>query len=147
MDRIPTATDPTKINLPQADLLRRLAEAPKPTSLALNEVPTILALHRRGLVVPVVGGWLASQLGLDVLAGGVVHTDHEPQAGGQSAPRLLVFLNGRQVGEVRYVPGYYPPMGQGRKNQDGWIGIDRNGRQLDFPRKAAAVAWVAGGAR
>ncbi len=161
MDSRPTATDPTKLTLAQADLLRFVAEAGVlgvdrngwRLSAAFN---SLQALERRGLVTLKTEPtgydqpkwkqtWLVTGLGLDVLKGGLVHTDHERQADGST--RLLVFLNGQQVGEVRHVPGYYPPMGQGRKHHDGWIGIDRAGRRLDFPKRDMAVAWVAGGAR
>lgn len=149
MDRIPTATDPTKMNLAQADLLRRLVEA-GPAGLPRDRVPftSLVALERRGLVRMLTEPtgqdhpawrqtWLATDLGRQVLAGGLVHTDTERDADGN--PHLFVFLNGKQAGEVRRFDAY------GTK---GWQGIDLQGvRSLVFPRKDQAVAWVAGGAR
>lgn len=146
------ATDPMKLNLAQANLLRLVGEAGVvgldrnswPVSLEFN---SLQALERRGLVTLKTEPtgyvhppawkqtWLVTGLGLDVLKAGVVHTQHEQQAGGQSAPRLLVFLNGRQVGELHKVGA-------------GWQGIDLKGnRSLFFPKRTMAVAWAAGGAR
>lgn len=157
----PTATDPTKMNLAQADLLRRLVEA-GPAGLPRDRVPftSLVALERRGLVRLLTEPtgqdhpawrqtWLATDLGRQVLAGGLVHTDTERDADGRT--HLFVFLNGKQCGEVRYEAECYPPLGvYGRKYRPGWLGHrdgDDPDNWEDFTRKDHAVAWVAGGAR
>lgn len=152
--------DPTKISLAQAELLAMVAAAPAGLPRDGHQLSahfsSLQAIERRGLLQLLTQPtgydhpkwrqtWLVTDLGRQVLAGGLVHTDHEPQAGGGT--RLLVFLNGRQAGEVKHDPECFPPLGRGSKWTAGWIGVMPNGDQREFERKAAAVAWVAGGAR
>ena len=142
MERIPTAADPTKINLRQADLLRRLGEG-QVYLRDEGEARSAKVLTRLGLIT--VHYHSLTDLGRQVLAGGLVHTDTEQDADGNT--HLFVFLNGRQAGEVKHDPECFPPLGRGSKWTAGWIGVMPNGDQREFERKAAAVAWVAGGAR
>jgi hypothetical protein len=139
--------DPTKITLHQAELLAMVAAAtaglPRDGHQLSAEFSSLQAIERRGLVRLLTEPtglnhpawrqtWLATDLARQVLAGGLVHTDHERQADGST--RLLVFLNGKQAGEVK---------------TDGnlWTGIAADGSSRVFVLKAMAVAWVAGGAR
>lgn len=147
MDRIPTATDPTKINLRQADLLRRTAEDTWQAPSWLKEVrPSVKALADRGLIVyqPNVNkttAWVVTDLGRQVLAGGLVHTDTERDADGNT--HLFVFLNGKQVGEVKPVHGPAPSW-----RRAGWQWISLQGvRSLIYPTKNMAVASLIGETR